>query len=125
MRRAGHVLAACAGWVGLAALWVWQLRLGVPGRWVDGPTFVLVVFVIWIGLLRSWVGWSRSIYRRRHRRTSPVILPVDFIEDSLGRRVRAQPGTRTAHTVTVSVTLPGVKVYEPAAESQIETEEVA
>lgn len=123
--RAGHVLAALAGWVALAVLWVWQLGLGVPSRWADGPAVILVVFVLWVGLLLCWVGWSRNIYRRRHRRTTPLSSPVDFTEDSLGRRVRVEPRTLAAHTVEISVTLPGVKDYEPVEQPRTDTEEVA
>lgn len=122
--RIGHVLTALAGWVALAALWAWQLRLGVPSRWLDGPTVLLAVLVGWIGFLRCWVGWSRSIYRRRHRRITPLSLPVDFSQDSLGRKVTLEPHTVAAHKVEILVSRPGVKAYEPV-ETRSETEEVA
>jgi hypothetical protein len=123
-RRIGHVLAGLAGWVGLAALWAWQLGIGVPSRWIDGPVLLLVVLAFWICLLRSWVGWSRSIYRRRHRRTTPVRLAVDFTQDSLGRKVAVEPHTAAAHKIEILVSRPGVKAYEPV-EGSAHTEGVA
>lgn len=124
-RRTAHVVAALAGWVGLGALWAWQLGLGVPRRWAEGPALALAVFALWVCLLVLWVAHSRGIYRRRHRRTTPVRLQVGFREDSLGRRVRADPGTVAAHRVEISVSLPGVKEYEPVDRPRTETEEVA
>lgn len=122
-RRIGHVLAGLAGWTGLAALWAWQLGIGVPSRWIDGPVLLLVVLGLWICLLRCWVGWSRSIYRRRHRRTTPVRLAVDFTQDSLGRMLAVEPHTAAAHKVEILVSRPGVKVYE--AVEPAHTEDVA
>jgi hypothetical protein len=112
-RLIGHVLAGLAGWAGLAALWAWQLGIGVPSRWIDGPVLLLVVLTLWTCLLRCWVGWSRSIYRRRHRRTRPLRLAVDFTQDSLGRTLAVEPHTAAAHKVEILVTRPGVKIYEP------------
>lgn len=125
MSLAGHLLAAFAGWVGLGAIWAWQLALGVPGRWVEGPAFVLAVCALWVCLLVLWVDHSRRIYKRRHRRTTPVSLRPDFSEDSLGRRVRADPGTVAARRIEISVSLPGVKAYEPVKQPGTETEDVA
>jgi hypothetical protein len=118
--RVGHVLAGLAGWAGLAALWAWQLRIGVPSSWVYGPALLLAVFALWVGLLRCWVAWSRSIYRRRHRRTTPISLPVDFSEDSLGRRVTVEPRTVAADRVEILVSRAGVKAYEPVEQTQTE-----
>jgi hypothetical protein len=84
---------------------------------------LLAVLALWICLLRCWVGWSRSIYRRRHRRTTPVTLAVDFTQDSLGRTLAVEPHTAVAHKVAILVSRPGVKFYEPVEPAQ--TEDVA
>lgn len=97
------MLVGVAGWAALAALWLWQLGLGVPARWVEGPVLVLFVFGLWVGFLLCWIVWSRSIYRRRHRRTTPVRYEVGFAADSLGRRITAEPGTVAASRVEISV----------------------
>ena len=86
---------------------------------------VLVVFALWFGFLLCWLVWSRSIFRRRHRRTTPVSYEVSFAEDSLGRRVAVEPRTALAHRVVVSVSGPGVKAYEAVDKPSKREEDVA
>jgi hypothetical protein len=125
VRLAGHLLAAVLGWVGLAAVWIWQLSLGVPARWVEGPLAMLVVFALWVGFLFGWIVWSKSIYRRRHRRTTAVSYELGLELDSLGRRVAVVAGTARARRVEISVPGPGVKAYGPAVQEREGGEEVA
>ena len=123
--RIGHLVVALVGWAGLLSLWAWQLAVGIPSTWLDGPAVLLGVLALWVGLLRCWVAWSRSIYRRRHRRTTALSVPVDFSQDSLGRKVTVEPRAVAAHKVEILVSRPGLKAYEPIEHRPEETEEVA
>ncbi len=118
-RRLGHAAFGLASWLALAALWVWQLGTYVPDSWFDGVATILVLLVLWAVFSVAWVAWSRNIYRRRHRRTTPVRHEVDFTQDTLGRRVVAAPEVTAAHGghVLVTVSEDGVKRYQPALKS--------
>jgi hypothetical protein len=93
-RTALHVLAGVAGWAGFAALWVWQIRVFVPHRWFDGVQLIAVLVAAFGLVTPVWVWWNRNIYRRRHRRTAPMVRPVQFERDSLGRRLVISSGVR-------------------------------
>jgi membrane protein implicated in regulation of membrane protease activity len=115
-RRAAHVAVGLASWVALTALWVWQLGTFVPASWFAGVATILVLLAVWSAFSVVWVAWSRNIYRRRHRRTEPVVHDVDFTQDALGRRIVAPPQLVGAHGGHVLVTVgdDGVKRYQPA-----------
>lgn len=107
------MLLGVASWLVLAALWVWQLNVYVPSDWLGGVELILVLLAGWVCFSVVWVLWCRNIYRRRHRRTSPLKGEVDFERDPLGRRILAPPGIASGRgQVLISVPQPGVKRYE-------------
>jgi hypothetical protein len=81
---------------------------------------VIAVFVtIWAGFTIAWVEWNRSIYRRRHRRTTPLDLDVEMHEDSLGRSVLGAAAAQTsAGQIFISVDREGLKHYSRAPREQ-------
>ncbi len=85
-RRLGHRLAGVVGSAALAALWVWQLAAYVPANWLSAVGLILALVAGWVCLSLAWVAWCRSIYRRRHRRVTPLRREVGFAHDALGRR---------------------------------------
>ncbi|HSZ14645.1 MAG TPA: hypothetical protein VK790_11495 [Solirubrobacteraceae bacterium] len=109
-------------WVALAALWVWQLDVYVPSDWLGGVELILALLAGWTCFSVMWVAWCRNIYRRRHRRTSPLKREVNFERDALERRIVAPPGiAATRGQVVISVDEAGVKRYqlvEPRAPRQ-------
>jgi hypothetical protein len=112
-----HLLVGLAGWVVLAGLWVWQLKVHVPANWLGGVELILALLAVWVCFSIAWVEWNRSIYRRRHRRTRPIERELDFTRDSLGRPVIASPGLASARgQLIVSVDAEGVKRYRLASE---------
>jgi hypothetical protein len=114
-RRLGQVLVGLASWLGLAALWVWQLEVYVPANWFNGVELILAMLAGWTCLSIAWVWWCRDIYRRRHRRTTPLRREVDSQHDSLGRGVLLAPEIHAARgQILVSVTEHGVKRYDLA-----------
>jgi hypothetical protein len=111
------VLIGIAGWIALAALWVWQLGAHVPANWFNGVELILAMLAGWVCLSGAWVAWNRSISRRRHRRTSPIEREVDFAHDTLGRPIVLAPAVRTARgQVLVSVDASGIKRYRLATQ---------
>jgi multisubunit Na+/H+ antiporter MnhE subunit len=85
-------LAVGAGsWLGFAGLWVWQLNVSVPPQWPIALAALAGILVAYSVAVPAWVRWNRSIYRRRHRRTSSVEVPMDFSHDRLGRTVALAP----------------------------------
>ncbi|HEY4809934.1 MAG TPA: hypothetical protein VIH71_02645 [Solirubrobacteraceae bacterium] len=112
-QRLAHLLIGAASWLVLAALWVWQLKVYVPADWLGGVELILVLLAGWACFSVVWVVWCRNIYRRRHRRTSPLKREVDFERDTLGRRILAPSGIAAARgQVLISVREPGIKCYE-------------
>jgi hypothetical protein len=112
-QRLAHVLLGAASWLVMVALWMWQLNVYVPSDWLGGVELILVLLAGWACFSVVWVLWCRNIYRRRHRRTSPLKREVDFGRDSLGRQILAPPGIAAARgQVLISVPEPGVKRYE-------------
>ncbi|HWI06493.1 MAG TPA: hypothetical protein VNT54_03125 [Solirubrobacteraceae bacterium] len=99
-----HVLAGVLGWAGFAALAVWQLGFFVPPQAGDRLAALALCGAALTCIGIGWIRWNRSIYRRRHRRSSPIVMNVDFSHDSLGRPIVAPPGVSEAHgQVFVSV----------------------
>lgn len=90
-RRVLHVVVGAGSWLGFAGLWVWQLNVSVPPNWPIALAGLAGVFGAYAVLVPAWVRWNRSIYRRRHRRTSSVQVPVDFGHDMMGRTVAVAP----------------------------------
>jgi hypothetical protein len=116
-RRALHVAIGVLGWALFAGLWVWQLEVFVPSNWLAGLEALGVILAVFALATPTWVAWNRSIYRRRHRRTTPLVLEVDFERDRLGRTIEADPGVRTADgEIAVEVDGDaGVKSYRATA----------
>jgi hypothetical protein len=90
-RRFLHLAAGAGSWLGFAGLWVWQLDVSVPPGWPWAIAALAVVLGAYAVMVPAWVRWNRAIYRRRHRRTSPVQIPVDFSHDMMGRTVAVAP----------------------------------
>jgi hypothetical protein len=102
-------------WLGFSALWVWQLEVNVPERWLDSLTVIGTIAGLWVIFTLGWVAWNRSIYRRRHRRNTPVRLEVGMDHDSLGRPIVASRWIRTAPgQILISVNGDGTKRYREA-----------
>jgi hypothetical protein len=95
-RLALHVCVGVLGWLGLAALWIWQLAVYVPSDWLRGLELIAVILGAFALLVPAWVAWNRNIYRRRHARLMPRSLSVDFSHDRLGRTVVGGPGVLSA-----------------------------
>lgn len=95
-RRLLHVVAGLAGWIGFAALGVWQLGFFAPPEAAVGLTALAACGIVVTCACIGWVRWNQSIYRSRHRRTVPIVVNVDFSHDSLGRPIAAAPGVREA-----------------------------
>ena len=116
-RRAAHVAAGLLGWTVFVGLWVWQLEVYVPDQWLAGIVMIVAVLGAFAVATPAWVAWNRNIYRRRHRRTKPLVMEVAFDEDALGRRIVADPGVRTAPgRIVVEVDETGrAKTYRVAA----------
>lgn len=112
-RRLLHVLAGVLGWIGFAALAVWQLGFFVPPKAGDGLAALAACGAALTCAGIGWVRWNQAIYRRRHRRTSPIVMNVDFSHDSLGRPIAAPPGACEAQgQIFVAVdAATGVKSY--------------
>jgi hypothetical protein len=103
-RRVVHLAVGAGSWLGFAGLWIWQLNVSVPPQWPLAIAAIVGVFLAYALLVPAWVHWNRSIYRRRHRRTAPVQLPVDFGHDRLGRTVAIAPEVELdPSTVVVTV----------------------
>lgn len=113
-RAALHAGLGVLGWLILAALWVWQFAY-VPDRWLDGLTLLGIILGVYVVLTPLWVAWNRGIYRRRHRRTTPLLRAVRFERDSLGRAIVGAPFTEIApELVRVSLIAGGrLKCYAP------------
>ena len=113
MRRLGHVLAGVMGWIGFAALAVWQLGFFAPRNAGAGLAALAACGAALTCVGIGWVRWNRSIYRRRHRRTAPIVVNVGFSHDTLGRPIAAPPGLLEAPgQIFVAVdTATGVKSY--------------
>ncbi|WP_205697279.1 hypothetical protein [Conexibacter sp. SYSU D00693] len=117
--RIRHAVVGGASWLVLGALWVWELDGHVPSHWWPPLVGLLGVLALFAAFTPGWVAWNRSIYRRRHRRTSPMVVEVAFDRDWVGRSVRAAEGVRD-HVGEIRVRLEeqpgtdGVKVYEVA-----------
>jgi len=112
-QRAVHASVGVASWIAFAGLWAWQLNVFVPRNWYAGVALIVALGVGWRIATSAWIAWSRSIYRRRHRRTSAVKVEVDFSRDRLGRTTLAPPGLAdTLGHVVVSVPEPTLKRYE-------------
>jgi hypothetical protein len=97
------------------ALALWQARVHAPEGWLRDVAALTGLGLVLSVAARGWIAWNRGIYRRRHRRTTALILPVAFAEDVVGRPIQAPPGTRR-HTgeVVISIDeLTGVKCYRP------------
>jgi hypothetical protein len=112
-RRAAHALVGVASWIALGALWVWQLEVHVPSRWLEGIALIAALAAVWACFAVAWVAWCKSIYKRRHSRTKALLRHVDFERDTLGREVLAPPGlTELPGQVLISMPGPGVKLYQ-------------
>jgi len=110
-----HLLIGIASWTTLAALWFWQLKVYVPTDWLAGVEVIFALLAVWACFSVGWVAWCRSIYRRRHRRTTPLTREVDFAHDAIGRPISASPGIKEERgQLIVSLTDDGLKRYEPA-----------
>lgn len=121
-RRLGHVAIGVAGWLAMGVLWAWQLAVYVPGGWFAAVGLLGLLCAGWTCFSLGWVAWCRSIYRRRHRRTTPLSCSVDFAHDALGRTVVAPRGIAEARgQVVVSLGGDGVKRYEFAPRSVSES----
>jgi hypothetical protein len=90
-RRVLHLLVGAGSWLGFAALWAWQLDVNVPPNWPVALAALAAVLAGYAVLVPAWVRWNRAIYRRRHRRTTSVQVPVDFRQDMMGRTVSVAP----------------------------------
>ena len=112
-QRLLHVLAGVLGWLGFAALAVWQLGFFAPPRAGDGLAALAACGTALTCIGIGWIRWNQSIYRRRHRRTSPIVMNIDFSQDSLGRPIAAPPGVSEAPgQIFVSVdAASGIKSY--------------
>ncbi len=78
-----------AAWAGFGWLWYLQITQHLPDQWrseVGGIGILLVAFTV---LTLAWVRWNRNIYRRRHRRVAPLVVPVSFAHDTQGRQIAA------------------------------------
>jgi hypothetical protein len=87
-----HIGVGGAGWLLLGLLWLWQFKTReIPGDWpivvtaAAGGGLALAVLSV------AWVRWNQDIYRRRHRRRTPLIAAVQFEKDAVGRRIVAPP----------------------------------
>jgi hypothetical protein len=110
-----HRLVGVASWIALGALWAWQLEVFVPASWLRGVEMILALGAAWACFSVAWVAWCRSIYRRRHRRTTPLRRDVELERDALGRPIIAPADICGGAThVIVSVGEGGVKHYQPA-----------
>ena len=112
-RRLLHVLVGLMGWIGFVGLAVWQLGFFAPREAGIGLAALAAcgAGLTCIGI--GWVRWNQSIYRRRHRRTAPIVVNVGFSHDTLGRPIAAPPGVCEAHgQIFVAVdAASGVKSY--------------
>jgi hypothetical protein len=114
-RKLLHGLIGLASWVVLGLMWVWQLNFTVPENWFIGVVLIFALLVMWATFAKLWIEWCRSIYRRRHRRLTPISREVDFGNDSVGRKVSAPPGLAlSANHVLISVCPDNVKHYRAA-----------
>lgn len=91
-RRLLHALAGVMGWLGFAALAVWQLGFFAPRDAGTGLAALAACGAALTCVGIGWVRWNQSIYRRRHRRTVPIVVNVGFSHDTLGRPIAAPPG---------------------------------
>lgn len=103
-RTALHLLVAVVGWLGFITLWVWQLEVFVPANWLSGLELIGVFLVVFALASPAWVLWNRSIYRRRHRRATPIVLEVQFERDSLDRPLAVSPAV-LLHPAEIRVTV--------------------
>ena len=53
--------------------------------------------------VRLWVLHNRAIYRRRHRRLAPLVLPTAFERDALGRTLEGDRDMLVASTAVLVV----------------------
>lgn len=114
-----HILVGVLGWAAFDALALWQFTSYAPANLaLDLKMLAACAAGFWLGGI-AWVRWNRDIHRRRHRRTAPIVQPVDFTRDVLGRPVAAagdlldEPGRIVVCVDPVT----GVKFYrrlEPA-----------
>jgi hypothetical protein len=88
-----HICAGGAGWVLLGLLWLWQFESrAIPRDWALVITAAAGGWLALAALSMIWVRWNQDIYRRRHRRRTPLIAPVQFETDAVGRRIVAADG---------------------------------
>jgi hypothetical protein len=106
-RKAAHGIAGVASWLGFAALWTWQILVNVPANWPVDVVVIAGTLALFGVLTPLWVGWNRNIYRRRHRRTTPISHEVDFTRDKLGRRIVAERGVALGRRIVPADTMIG------------------
>ena len=115
-RRVLHVLVGIGAWAAFAGLWIWQLNVSVPTDWPQALLSIFALLAVYAVLVPAWVHWNRSIYRRRHRRTEPLEIDVDFEHDMLGRRIALGPELALGPAeIAVTVSADGAtKIYRAA-----------
>lgn len=69
----------------------WQLKVYVPAEWLGGVSLLVAVAAAFTALTPAWVWWNRNIYRRRHRRRTPLVREVGMERDALGRELLVAP----------------------------------
>jgi hypothetical protein len=95
-RVALHLALGALGWLILGGFWVWQLAVYIPPTWVEGIVLLGAIFAVYVVLTPIWVAWNRSIHRRRHSRTTPLLREVRLDRDALGRPTVGSPSTQAA-----------------------------
>ena len=100
-----HATVGALGWAALVALWAWQAGGGfIPPDWASALAWIVGSTVALTGFSVGWVWWNRRIYRLRHSRRTPLVRPVAFDADALGRPIDAAPGADLyANEIVISI----------------------
>lgn len=99
-----HALLGVTAWAGFLSLWVWQIDGYLPTHWMGGLIMIGVGAAGYAILTPLCVWWNRNIYRRHHKRRSPIICEVGFKTDRLGRKLLIRPAV-LLHPTRVTVDL--------------------
>lgn len=112
LAKAAHICLGGAGWSLLGLLWLWQSNTRyIPGDWAIVVAATGAGGLALAALSVAWVRWNQGIYRRRHRRLTPLIAEVQFETDAVGRPIVATPEAVDGSRIVIRIDAAGVKRY--------------
>lgn len=96
----------------MGLLWAWQAEThDIPANWAIVVAATGAGGIALAALSVAWVRWNQDIYRRRHRRLTPLVADVQFELDAVGRHVVAASDVLAGSRIVIRIDEAGVKRY--------------